>query len=104
MQTCCICQKTLPNKYAVAGVCETDGCTAAFCALHWDSGNCRCPAHGWRGEPPKGPSDFRAALTPPAGGADGANRKETPDMATPEQPLTNESRIREWARTRLTAE
>jgi hypothetical protein len=109
MSTCCICQKTLPNKYAVAGTCETGDCAAVFCGLHWTAGNRLCPQHGWRGEPPTGPSDFRAGLTSPAGVADGAgasegNKKESSAMGTPEQPAASESRIREWARTHLTAE
>lgn len=45
-KTCCVCGRTLPSKYAVAGHCSADGCDAVFCALHWHAGNHVCPAHG----------------------------------------------------------
>ena len=47
--TCCICGRELPNRWAVAGRCEADGCDAAFCALHWHTGNRMCREHGWKG-------------------------------------------------------
>jgi len=46
-KTCCICGRVLPNRWAVAGRCEVDGCGAAFCALHWYNGSRKCPEHGW---------------------------------------------------------
>lgn len=46
METCCVCGRALPNRYAVAGRCEEPGCGAAFCAMHWHLGGRRCPAHG----------------------------------------------------------
>lgn len=46
MDTCCVCGRALPNRYAVAGRCEEPGCDAAFCAMHWHLGGRRCPAHG----------------------------------------------------------
>ena len=48
-ETCCICGRVLPNRYAVAGRCLEKDCSGAFCALHWHNGNCRCPDHGWKG-------------------------------------------------------
>lgn len=52
---CAVCGQRLPNRYAVAGRCESPGCGAAFCPLHWHRGNRRCPAHGWRADrPPDG--------------------------------------------------
>lgn len=45
---CCICGRDLPNRWAVAGRCEADGCGAVFCALHWHNGNRLCRTHGWR--------------------------------------------------------
>ena len=45
-ETCCICGRPLPNRFAVAGRCEAAGCAAPFCAMHWHRGNRRCPAHG----------------------------------------------------------
>jgi hypothetical protein len=105
MSTCTICRRDLPNKYAVAGRCEASGCEEVFCALHWHAGNRRCPAHGWSGEQPRGPSDFRAGLTPSALSAS-PRGTETPEdsMNTPEQERTAEQRIRDWARRNLTAE
>ena len=50
METCCVCGRTLPNRYAVAGRCEEPGCGAAFCAMHWNLGSHRCPEHGGSGE------------------------------------------------------
>lgn len=51
---CAVCGQILPNRYAVAGRCESPGCGAAFCTLHWHNGNRRCPAHGWCAGEPKG--------------------------------------------------
>lgn len=48
MQQCCICGRPLPNRYAVAGKCQDDGCDAVFCALHWNNGNRHCGNHGWK--------------------------------------------------------
>lgn len=47
-EQCCICGRELPNRWAVAGRCEADGCGAAFCALHWHNGNRLCKTHGWK--------------------------------------------------------
>ena len=46
-EQCCICGRELPNRWAVAGRCEADGCGASFCALHWHNGNRLCKTHGW---------------------------------------------------------
>lgn len=51
---CAVCGQTLPNRYAVAGRCESLGCGAVFCALHWHGGNRLCPAHGWCAEKSQG--------------------------------------------------
>ena len=64
-QRCCVCGRTLPNKYAVAGVCEADGCGSAFCTLHWHTGNRRCPAHGWEGAAPSPKPSPTPAEEPP---------------------------------------
>lgn len=37
---CCVCGRTLPTKYAVAGTCAGDGGEEkAFCAWHWNARN-----------------------------------------------------------------
>ena len=46
-ETCSICGRELPNRWAVAGRCGADGCSAPFCALHWHIGNGLCREHGW---------------------------------------------------------
>lgn len=48
MLQCCICGRPLPNRYAVAGKCEDDGCESVFCSLHWNNGNHHCGKHGWK--------------------------------------------------------
>ena len=47
-ETCTICGRVLPNRYAIAGRCEEAGCVRPFCALHWYNGNRRCLDHGWK--------------------------------------------------------
>jgi hypothetical protein len=111
MERCCICGRDLPNKYAVAARCVSDGCGRVFCHLHARNGNRRCPSHGWKGDDPAGPSDFRAGLTMPGNSSRSETTVETPPTAmptteppaTPESAASAESRIREWARKHLTA-
>lgn len=69
---CCVCGRTLPSRYAVAGSCESGGgCTAVFCSWHWHAGNRLCPDHGWK----------------PAGGNQNIRKPERPDTpAAPEPP------------------
>ena len=43
---CCICGTALPNRYALAGTCEGDGCAVPFCRFCWGRGNHRCRACG----------------------------------------------------------
>lgn len=77
-EVCCICGRELPNRWAVAGRCEADGCSAAFCALHWNNGSRRCPEHGWK-------------------------RKERPKMDEKKDGVDNrEAEIRERAKTEMT--
>ena len=47
-ETCCVCGKILPNRWAVGGRCAEKGCGAAFCGLHANQGNGQCPEHGWK--------------------------------------------------------
>ena len=49
-EMCCICGKELPNRWAVAGRCQEEGCDMPFCAMHWRNGNQLCREHGWRPE------------------------------------------------------
>ena len=76
---CCVCGRTLPTKYAVAGSCESGGCSAVFCAFHWHSGNRLCPAHGWKGKP-----DGATRSGHPSGGS---NRPGEPNPESPRFPL-----------------
>lgn len=48
MEKCCVCGKSLPNRYAVAGRCKKSGCNKPFCTLHWNRSNCYCPEHGYQ--------------------------------------------------------
>ena len=71
METCCVCGRALPNRYAVAGRCVEEGCGAAFCAMHWHLGARRCPAHG-------GGREYGARAeeeAPPAGITEGEGTK-----------------------------
>ncbi len=107
MQQCCICGRPLPNRYAIAGKCEDDGCDAVFCALHWNNGNRRCGEHGWK---PGGLLDRGAAE--PAADASKTEKPTTekekePEMANEENggtPAQAEKEIREKARKLLSAE
>lgn len=47
-ERCCVCEKALPNRFAVAGGCSEAGCTAPFCSLHWAHSNRLCPQHGYQ--------------------------------------------------------
>ena len=63
---CCVCGRTLPSKYAVAGSCVSgDGCDAVFCAYHWHSGTRLCPSHGWKPAPPHPSQGGSAAVLSP---------------------------------------
>ncbi len=109
MQQCCICGRPLPNRYAIAGKCEGDGCDAVFCALHWNNGNRRCGDHGWK---PGGLLDRGAAE--PTAAADASKtekpateKEQEPEMANEETggaPAQAEKEIREKARKFLSAE
>jgi len=50
---CCICGKTLPNRFSITGTCEEPGCEAVFCSLHWHNGNRRCRRHGYERNLPR---------------------------------------------------
>lgn len=103
MTKCCICQRDLPNKYAIAGKCLEDSCNHVFCSLHWRAGNQRCTEHGWRGGMPRQLDDFQKISSNEVE-KNQIMKAEEMTMSTPEQNQTNESRIREWARTHLTVE
>ncbi len=64
MDTCGVCGKPLPSRYAVAGRCQHPDCAQPFCALHWHRGNRLCPAHGYR-EPDARPAPAAAPASPP---------------------------------------
>ncbi len=83
MPQCCICQKELPNRYAVAGECEADGCGALFCTYHWHNGNHRCKEHGWQ---------------------ERNERKETMENENKTTCVTSEKEIRDQAKINLTIE
>ena len=85
-ERCCVCGRALPNRYAVAGRCEADGCGAAFCALHWHTRVRRCPAHGGGTPLPKVDKEVEG--------------KEQKMNAAVE----NEEAVREQAKTELTPE
>ena len=65
VETCAICGRVLPNRWAVAGRCEAAGCAAAFCAMHWHSGNRLCREHGWRDNSKHGPDGLAARPAQP---------------------------------------
>jgi len=74
VETCCICGRDLPNRYAVAGRCQTEACGKPFCDYDWRNGNRLCGAHGWKArERPRGRSD-----------RDATERKGTMKDETPE--------------------
>lgn len=99
MTSCCICGRDLPNRYAMAGRCQEPGCENAFCALHWRTGNQHCREHGWRDGALCESADTHAMTSEEEHSA----QQEETKMSTPEQNKAGESRIREWARTHLTA-
>ncbi|MBR0055887.1 MAG: hypothetical protein IJP66_01025, partial [Kiritimatiellae bacterium] len=106
MPNCCICGRPLPNRYAIAGTCEDDGCDAVFCALHWNNGNRRCGNHGWTPGGILERGAATAAAAAPAGTA--AQEKEESKVIEGETgaPVADasESAIRERAKKFLTAE
>ena len=72
---CCVCGRTLPNKYAVAGTVPSGGGEAAYCAWHWNARN--------RGGKPQNQSpDTRPATQDRTAAADTAMQTETPIPAT----------------------
>lgn len=112
MPNCCICGRPLPNRYAIAGKCEDDGCDAVFCALHWNNGNRRCGNHGWNpgGILERGASETAAqnaeckmheAERAMAMEGDGKMADDTEAKAAP---AAREGELREKARKLLTAE
>ena len=86
MDICCVCRRSLPNRYAVAGRCEEPDCDAAFCALHWGQSNRRCRTHG---------GDTGAP--PPTGGDSGGGLADTsikePEMYDEQQKSQAEPRL-----------
>ena len=100
MPNCCICGRPLPNRYAIAGTCEEDGCDAAFCALHWNNGNRKCGQHGWK------PSGLLAGneVRSPEVGKEGKKVIEGEASAVPGDVVSGEREIREKAKRFLTAE
>ena len=64
-EQCCVCGRELPNRWAVAGRCEADGCGAAFCALHWHNGNRLCKTHGWKTTETKKMDERKDAVVEP---------------------------------------
>ena len=92
METCCVCGKALPNKWAVAARCSEPGCEALFCTLHAATWNKRCPAHGG--------SETHPLHAEPAvsDGGGAAKRREAADketnMETPEETLVKDAKAR----------
>jgi len=89
-ERCCVCGRALPNRYAVAGRCEADGCGAAFCALHWNTRVRKCPAHGGGGRLPESKAEPAVC--------------EQEKELKMEKPIENETEIRDQAKTQLTPE
>ncbi len=104
MQKCCICGRPLPNRYAIAGKCDGDGCEAVFCALHWNNGNRRCGDHGWK---PGGLLDRGVVDTNDAEAKKNSSENKEAEMAQDDTSGANapaEREIREKARKYMTAE
>lgn len=62
---CTICDKPLPNRFAIAGQCEEEGCEAVFCRYCWRHSNHRCRAHGYVAKKPPKPKQEKPAATAP---------------------------------------
>lgn len=103
MQQCCICGRPLPNRYAVAGKCQDDGCDAVFCALHWNNGNRHCGNHGWKPSgilDKGGASENKEATVCEIIPGEGTEVEMSDNM----QGQPNESAIRAEAQKKLTSE
>ena len=78
METCCICDRDLPNRYSVAGRCESGACGRPFCALHWNRSNRLCRAHGYRETEPSKPARKPSKESPMNAADDATVPEEAP--------------------------
>lgn len=103
MDTCCVCGRALPNKWAVAARCSEPGCEALFCTLHAATWNKRCPAHGGSETHPLHAEPTEKTHAEPAESANDRTTERPNDQTTMEEHPTADETLVKDAKAKLPA-